>query len=115
MNHFHAGQLLNLEQVAEFIGQPLNSVRRWVHSPPDGFPQIVWLGKKITIRFSELEAWAMGSRSAKPTQGASESLSVDAMATQVRIRLPKRPVVKPRKSENVHSAFAKDLRAAAGG
>lgn len=53
--------LLDLQLVAEYLGQPLNSVRRWIHHPPAGFPKPVMLGRKITVRAAELEAWASGS------------------------------------------------------
>jgi predicted DNA-binding transcriptional regulator AlpA len=53
--------LLDLPHVAEFLGQPLSSVRRWIHRPPTGFPQPVRLGAKITFRTAELEAWALGT------------------------------------------------------
>ena len=63
--------LLDLPLVAEFLGQPLNSVRRWIHRPPEGFPRPVRLGAKITYRTSEIEAWALGgtamSAQAAPT------------------------------------------------
>jgi predicted DNA-binding transcriptional regulator AlpA len=53
--------LLDLPLMAEFLGQPLSSVRRWIHRPPAGFPQPVRLGAKITFRRAEIEAWAFGS------------------------------------------------------
>lgn len=53
--------LLDLPLMAEFLGQPLSSVRRWIHRPPAGFPRPVRLGAKITFRTAEIEAWALGS------------------------------------------------------
>lgn len=53
--------LLDLPLMAEFLGQPLSSVRRWIHRPPAGFPRPVRLGAKITFRTAEIEAWARGS------------------------------------------------------
>jgi len=55
---FKPGQLIDLEGVAQYLGQPLGSVRRWIHHPPEGFPQVVRLGTKIVVRFSQLERWA---------------------------------------------------------
>lgn len=52
--------LLDLQLVASFLGQPLNSVRRWIHRPPEGFPKAVRLGTKITFRKAELVKWANG-------------------------------------------------------
>jgi hypothetical protein len=57
---FAPGQLLDLAQVAEYLGQPVGSVRRWIHNPPEGFPPIVRIGAKITVRAHQLVAWAMG-------------------------------------------------------
>lgn len=55
---FKPGQLIDLEGVAQYLGQPLGSVRRWIHHPPEGFPQVVRLGTKIVVRWSQLERWA---------------------------------------------------------
>jgi hypothetical protein len=52
--------LLDLVAVSEFLGQPLSSVRRWIHRPPEGFPPVLLIGKKICIRAAQLEQWARG-------------------------------------------------------
>ncbi len=52
--------LLNLGQVAVILGQPLSSVRRWIHHPPAGFPPRIRIGRKILVRSNQLEAWARG-------------------------------------------------------
>lgn len=71
-----SGALLDLPQVANYLGQPLNSVRRWIHRPPLGFPTPVLLGRKITFRAAELEAWAMGSLIPHTERIASEPIRV---------------------------------------
>lgn len=82
--------LLDLPLVAEFLGQPLNSVRRWIHRPPVGFPQPVKLGTKITYRAAELEAWALGSATAASApQAVTEPTLVPA--PRPRGRPPKQP------------------------
>lgn len=59
-NNSQRPALLNLQQVADFLGQPVGAVRRWIHKPPVGFPGLVRIGAKITVRTAELEAWAAG-------------------------------------------------------
>ncbi|ROZ74932.1 hypothetical protein EEB15_16240 [Ramlibacter sp. WS9] len=61
-----AGALVDLRYVAGFLGQPLDSVRRWIHQPPPGFPPVVRIGVKITIRKRQLESWASGEFFAAP-------------------------------------------------
>lgn len=53
--------LLDLPELAAYLGQPVNSVRRWIHRPPSGFPKPVMIGRKITYRAAEIELWALGS------------------------------------------------------
>ena len=55
---FKPGQLLDLKAVANYLGQPLGSVRRWIHKPPEGFPPVLRIGSKIVVRWSQLERWA---------------------------------------------------------
>jgi len=64
MSTEQAGALVDLRYVAGYLGQPLESVRRWIHQPPPGFPPVVRIGIKITIRKSQLESWASGEVSA---------------------------------------------------
>ncbi len=61
-----AGALVDLRYVAGYLGQPLESVRRWIHQPPPGFPPVVRIGIKITIRKRQLESWASGEVFAAP-------------------------------------------------
>lgn len=83
---FFRPALLDLPLVAEYLGQPLNSVRRWIHHPPEGFPKPVLLGRKITFRASELEAWATGSPVDAPSTTEPE-----VPAQRGRGRPPKQP------------------------
>ncbi len=55
------GALWDLPTLAFFLGQPLNSVRRWIHHPPAGFPKPVEIGRKITFRAAEVRRWAEGT------------------------------------------------------
>lgn len=64
MSTEQVGALVDLRYVAGYLGQPLESVRRWIHRPPPGFPPVVRFGKKITIRKCQLESWASGEVSA---------------------------------------------------
>jgi hypothetical protein len=66
MSTEQAGALVDLRYVAGYLGQPLESVRRWIHQPPPGFPPVVRIGIKITIRKSQLESWASGEVFAAP-------------------------------------------------
>ena len=83
MNTEQAGALVDLRYVAGFLGQPLDSVRRWIHQPPPGFPPVVRIGIKITIRKRQLEMWARGEMFAAPI--AAEEVRV-APASQARRR-----------------------------
>ena len=60
MNTEQAGALVDLRYVAGFLGQPLESVRRWIHKAPPGFPPVVRIGVKIVVRKRQLELWASG-------------------------------------------------------
>lgn len=66
MSTEQAGALVDLRYVAGYLGQPLESVRRWIHQPPPGFPPVVRIGVKITIRKRQLELWAGGEVFAAP-------------------------------------------------
>lgn len=66
MSTEQAGALVDLRYVAGYLGQPLESVRRWIHQPPRGFPPVVRIGVKITIRKRQLESWASGEVFAAP-------------------------------------------------
>jgi hypothetical protein len=83
MSTEQAGALVDLRYVAGYLGQPLDSVRRWIHQPPPGFPPVVRIGIKITIRKRQLESWASGEVSAAPVDG--EEMQV-APPTQARGR-----------------------------
>lgn len=62
------GALVDLPFVADFLGQPLSSVRRWIHHPPVGFPRPIMIGRKIVLRAAELVAWAQGSTAIEKTE-----------------------------------------------
>lgn len=94
MHTYHPGQLLALEDVALYLGQPLNSVRRWIHKAPPGFPRPVMIGRKITYRFSQLEAWATGA--VPDPEPAPAPAALAAGPERARISLPKRPRGTPR-------------------
>ena len=54
------GALMEIPHVAAYLGQPLHSVRRWIHRPPEGFPTHIRIGRKIVFRTAEIEKWALG-------------------------------------------------------
>lgn len=54
------GALMEIPHVAAYLGQPLHSVRRWIHRPPEGFPLHIRIGRKIVFRTAEIEKWALG-------------------------------------------------------
>ena len=76
--------------LADYLGQPLNSVRRWIHKPPPGFPPTVLIGRKITYRAAEIERWAIGSAAPVPAQAKPEQTAALAR------RGPGRPPNKPK-------------------
>ena len=57
------GALMEIPHVAAYLGQPLHSVRRWIHRPPEGFPLHIRIGRKIVFRTAEIEKWALGGKS----------------------------------------------------
>jgi hypothetical protein len=88
---FAAGQLLDLAQVADYLGQPVGSVRRWVHNAPEGFPPIVRIGAKITVRAHQLVAWAMGEAPAELTMPPAKGREpAHKLAPPRKTRLPVR-------------------------
>lgn len=56
-DQFH-GALWDIPTVALFLGEPLNSVRRWIHHPPQGFPGFLKIGRKIVFRAVEIRRWS---------------------------------------------------------
>lgn len=75
MSTEQAGALVDLRYVAGYLGQPLESVRRWIHQPPPGFPPVVRIGVKITIRKRQLESWASGEEFATPVVGGEDQIA----------------------------------------
>lgn len=67
------GALMEIPHVAAYLGQPLHSVRRWIHRPPTGFPNHIRIGRKIVFRTSEVEAWARGGPEYSGDPGRSDA------------------------------------------
>lgn len=87
--------LLDLEDVSIFLGQPISSVRRWIHKPPAGFPPLVFLGRKICIKAAQLEAWANGEFDFVPVEIPEEIHSVKTEKSKLQVG--KRGRGRPRK------------------
>ena len=90
------GALMEIPHVAAYLGQPLHSVRRWIHRPPTGFPNHIRIGRKIVFRTSEVEAWARGGPEYSGDPGRSDaktasSASVGVASPRLLGRPPKQP------------------------
>jgi hypothetical protein len=95
---FKPGQLLDLEAVANYLGQPLGSVRRWIHKPPEGFPPVLRIGSKIVVRWSQLERWATGTdlennETLEPPQERHSKREATLGAAKVRVPYVRKPPV----------------------
>lgn len=82
-----SGALWDLPTLAFFLGQPLNSVRRWIHYPPAGFPKPVEIGRKITYRAAEVRRWAEGTA----TPPGADELTRPSQLSKPRGRPRKQP------------------------
>lgn len=66
------GALWDIPTTADFLGEPPNSVRRWIHHPPEGFPKFLKIGRKIVFRSAELRRWS-DSREAEAESGSASN------------------------------------------
>lgn len=83
--------LLDVPAVARALGFSVFQARRFLATPPVGFPPLVRVGARIFVRRPQLEAWARGEvvdspPTAEPPRGTSRQPTG-------------RPRGRPRKSE----------------
>lgn len=81
-----SGALWDLPVLAFYLGQPLNSVRRWIHRPPEGFPRPVEIGRKITFRAAEIKRWAEGEAASALREDAQPPSEPQALTRRGRPR-----------------------------
>ena len=82
---------MDVPGVARALGFSVFQARRFLATPPAGFPPLVRVGARIFVRRPQLEAWARGDLVAVPT---APEVSPESL------RQPTgRPRGRPRKSE----------------
>lgn len=80
--------LLDVPAVARALGFSVFQARRFLATPPAGFPPLLRVGARIFVRRPQLEAWARGELVAAPP---APEVQPDALRPQAKSRPRGRP------------------------